>query len=129
MCVPVPNTVSFSNNLFQASSFVVLTNSSCLTTGSQVNITGNGNQFGLNMNNVMQLTVSPNSIDGRYRLATGSPAIGAGVGGVDCGAFGGSTPYRLSGIPAVPVITNMNATGAGNNTTPLNVIINVTGNQ
>ncbi len=44
------------------------------------------------------------SDDGRYQLAPGSPAIGAGVGGIDCGAFGGSTPYKLSGIAAIPNI-------------------------
>lgn len=38
--------------------------------------------------------------DGRFQLRTGSPAIGAGVGGVDCGAFGGGTPYVLSGMPS-----------------------------
>jgi len=40
--------------------------------------------------------------DGAYALASGSPAIGAGtLNGVtvDCGIFGGSAPYVLSGMP------------------------------
>ncbi len=42
--------------------------------------------------------------DGRYSLAGGSPAIGAGENGSTCGAFGGSSRYILSGIPPVPLI-------------------------
>ena len=44
------------------------------------------------------------STDGRYRLASGSPATGAGENGVDCGAYGAATPYKLSGLPPVPRI-------------------------
>lgn len=63
-----------------------------------------------NINNigVVQLFINTGSSDGMYRLATGSPAIGAGepINGVtpDCGAFGTSDPYRLSGIPPIPTI-------------------------
>ncbi len=44
------------------------------------------------------------SEDERLKLKTGSPALGAGVSGVDCGAFGGVAPYVLSGIPPFPHI-------------------------
>ncbi len=37
-------------------------------------------------------------------LIEGSPAIGYGEGGVDCGAYGGLNPYILSGMPPVPHI-------------------------
>jgi hypothetical protein len=46
-------------------------------------------------------------IDNGYVLATGSPAIGAGVNGGDCGVFSfdtGGFPYVLSGMPAIPSI-------------------------
>ena len=39
------------------------------------------------------------SDDAKWKLKAGSPAIGAGVSGVDCGVFGGVTPYVLSGVP------------------------------
>ena len=42
------------------------------------------------------------SSDGRFLLKSGSPAAGAGVGGVDCGPIGAG--YRLSGIPNIPNI-------------------------
>ncbi|MFT3980738.1 MAG: hypothetical protein QM687_09740 [Ferruginibacter sp.] len=50
-----------------------------------------------------------NSLDGQWRLKAGAPAIAAGltVGSVvspDCGAFGATDPYRLSGIPNIPTI-------------------------
>jgi len=48
------------------------------------------------------------STDGKWQLKTGSPAIGAGEGGIDCGAFGGPQPYILSGLPAGPVIYELN---------------------
>ena len=44
-------------------------------------------------------------IDNGYILKAGSPAIAAGIGGVDCGAFGTNDPYVLSGIPPIPSIT------------------------
>jgi len=46
-------------------------------------------------------------IDNGYILAAGSPAIGAGVNGGDCGVFSfdtGGFPYVLSGMPAIPSI-------------------------
>ena len=48
------------------------------------------------------------SFDGRYQLQPGSPAAGAGEGGVDCGVFAGSLPYKLSGIPDIPLIYELN---------------------
>ena len=53
-----------------------------------------------------------NSTDGQYRLKAGSPAIGAGltIGTVvspDCGAFGATDPYKLSGIPNIPTIYSL----------------------
>ncbi|MBL7862722.1 MAG: hypothetical protein JNJ65_16265 [Cyclobacteriaceae bacterium] len=39
-----------------------------------------------------------NTTDTQYRLKIGSPAIGAGIGGIDCGMYGGATPYKPSGI-------------------------------
>lgn len=63
--------------------------------------TENGNQSNVVMNDVFLFV---GTTDGQYQLATGSPAIGAGVNGVDCGVFGGDTPYVLAGIPDYPAI-------------------------
>ena len=53
-----------------------------------------------------------------YHLGVGSPAIGAGIGGVDLGIYGGDTPFfegtsedgrnRYFPMPAIPVILDMN---------------------
>ena len=66
----------------------------------------NGNKYSITMTTVF---VDLNgtlgySQDERYKLKASSPAIGAGVSGVDCGAFGGVTPYVLSGLPPFPRI-------------------------
>ncbi len=48
--------------------------------------------------------------DARYILALNSPAKNSGSptsANYDCGAFGGSEPYVLSGLPAVPTIYEM----------------------
>lgn len=46
------------------------------------------------------------AFDEQYQLAEGSPAIGAGYQGVDAGAFGGDTPYQISGGgPPFPRVT------------------------
>lgn len=49
------------------------------------------------------------TVDGRYQLLSTSPAKGAGTGGVDCGAFGGSEPYILQGIPIGPNVLSVTA--------------------
>jgi hypothetical protein len=48
------------------------------------------------------------STDGRWLLKAGSPAIAAGEGGADCGAYGGPNPYILSGLPVGPTIYELN---------------------
>ncbi len=70
-----------------------------------------GNLQNINMTNVFEdfANTSPTfSTDSRFQLKTGSPAIGAGFGGVNMGAFGGSFPYVISGIPNVPAIFKLN---------------------
>lgn len=52
-----------------------------------------------------------NSTDGQYQLADGSPAAGAGQSGIDIGPFGGSDPYRLSGLPDLPNIYELTTGG------------------
>lgn len=63
--------------------------------------TSNGNQSNVDMNTVF---VGAGSTDGRWMLKNGSPAIGAGIDGRDCGPFGGIAPYVLSGLPPIPAI-------------------------
>lgn len=64
--------------------------------------TENGNQSNVVMNSSVFLLSG--ATDEKYQLAVESPAIGAGVDGVDCGAFGGDTPYVLAGVPDYPTI-------------------------
>lgn len=54
------------------------------------------------------------NIDNQYQLTANSIAIGAGLNGEDCGSFGGTNPYYLSGMPSeVPSIYDLSTTGAG----------------
>jgi hypothetical protein len=89
---------------------------------------GNGNVNGIILANTF-LGWTGYTEDSQWKLKTGSPAIGVGVGGVDCGMYGGATPYVLSGVPAHPTINFMNSTGVGNSTTPLNVTISTKSNN
>ncbi len=63
--------------------------------------TANGNQQYVDMDGVFE---GSGSTDGQWQLKVGSPAIGAGTGGQDCGMFAGPYAYILSGIPAIPSI-------------------------
>lgn len=62
----------------------------------------NGNQQNVDMTTVFEDYTT--YIDNGYLLKTGSPAIGAGMLGVDCGVFGTNDPYVLSGMPPIPAI-------------------------
>lgn len=62
------------------------------------------------------------TLDERFALKEGSPAIGAGTNGVDCGVYGGVYPYVLSGLPKfVPYISESNIP-----TTPTDGKLNIT---
>ena len=96
-----------SNNIFYGSS---CTFTNCLLSNNVCSATqvpaGNGNQQNVNMNDVFvcNSNCTGYSADARFQLKAGSPAIGAGSNGEDCGIFGGSDPYVLSGVPPIPAI-------------------------
>jgi len=87
----------------------------------------NGNQYNVDMTTVFedfdgQLGMST---DGKWALKAGSPALGAGAGGVDCGVFGGAVPYILSGIPNLPHIYEASVQAASSSQAGLEVTIKV----
>lgn len=110
------------------------------------NFSGSGNTIGHNISRV-NLGVSANSTnkanvnmsevfvdfagnqgysaDGRWQLKPGGPASGAGENGTDCGMFGGSAPYVLSGLPPVPRIYEAIVPTSGSSVSGLPVIIKV----
>ncbi|GAA4020008.1 hypothetical protein GCM10022408_37660 [Hymenobacter fastidiosus] len=100
------------------------------TSGTGNNFTPRSNAFSNNISgnaafgtaNGNQQNIAPSAIfvggtastDGAFQLRTGSPAIGTGESGVDVGAFGGTIPYRIAGIPNVPSIYQFNQSVSGN---------------
>ncbi|MBN3036506.1 MAG: hypothetical protein JW861_13045 [Bacteroidales bacterium] len=88
---------------------------------------GNGNQQ--NINPVLVFVDYLSDIDNGYMLLPNSPASGTGMNGVDCGIFGGNTPYALSGIPAVPSIFEINYTGVGSASVPIQVNLKAKSNK
>ena len=70
--------------------------------------TATSNQISVNMANVY-VGGTTGSLDSRTALKAASPALAAGltIGSVvtpDCGAYGATDPYKLSGIPNIPSI-------------------------
>lgn len=118
----------------QATSDPANTNSNSISNNLSVSSnglpSGNGNVNGASLNTIF-LTASPNvnTSDNDFQLAVNSPAIGIGTSGSNVGAFGGSSPYILSGLPPYPIITNFTISGVGNSTTPLQVSVTVRGNN
>lgn len=88
---------------------------------------GNGNQQGVSMASMWDL--SQTSTDGAFILDAGSPAIGAGISGEDCGMFGGLDPYVLSGLPPIPSIFFFSAPSSGSAATGLPITIKVKSNN
>lgn len=91
--------------------------------------TNNGNQANVNISDIFVGSTVESSPDARYILKEGSPAIGAGVNGEDCGMFGGNDPYVISGIPNIPMIQIFEAPDAANQTEGLPVRIKVKSNK
>lgn len=87
-----------------------------------------GTQFGTDNDNLVNVVmanvfVGSGTTDDQWQLAVGSAAIGAGINGEDCGMFGGTTPYILSGIIDIPSIYLFSTTGPGTTEGGLNVRI------
>ena len=92
----------------------------------------NGNQYKINMSNVFTAYNDYSagiSTDGKWQLKAGSPAIGAGSSGVDCGVFGGAKPYVLSGLPDLPHIYEATIPATANSGDGLSVTIKVKSGQ
>jgi hypothetical protein len=108
------NSFSFKNNIFINSTDEVKFFNSIVNNNISISNqfgTDNGNQANVAKENIFiggTVTYS----DTKWQLKEGSPAIGAGEEGVDCGIFGGNTPYVLSGIPNIPTINYLNITNS-----------------
>jgi hypothetical protein len=110
--VSVNNTI-FRNNILVCTNLTPLFTSSNSTIENNIGAStqfdaSNGNQQNVDMTTVFMYT---GSSDGKYRLKPGSPAIAAGVGGTDCGVFGGNYPYVLSGMVSGPSVWYLNMNG------------------
>ncbi len=73
---------------------------------------GGGNVNSVSMASVF---VNPNgAVDTAFRLQTvvANPAQGAGVAGVDCGAYGGTSPFKPGLQAAIPAIYKLSAPAA-----------------
>ena len=91
------------------------------------NISTNGT-FGSGSNNFSASfeQLYPNGVSAdNYKLPQNSIAKGKGLGGVDCGPFGGDDPYCLSGLNYIPTIAklSMPIKANGNNGLPVKVIV------
>ena len=115
------NAGSFQNNIITNPAVTTIINFST-GTGVSYNVSASANnQFGTNDNNIVVADMATlfasatnNSTDGKYTLRPGSPASNNGSDGTDRGAFGGLSPanrYTLSGLPAIPVIYEINTSG------------------
>ncbi|MEK6479391.1 NosD domain-containing protein [Catalinimonas sp. 4WD22] len=87
-----------------------------------------GNTLSSNIFGAVQANIFVNpapSIDNEFKLASDSPAIGQGINGENLGAFGGVTPYKLSGLPPIPAIYDLDAASVGTPNEGLRVVIKV----
>ena len=93
---------------------------------------GGGNTFGsgnLTRTWAQVAFLSSPSSDGSYQLGASSVAIGAGNSGVDCGAFGGDYPYKLSGIAPIPNIYALSIAPIAAGASSISVTVTAKGNN
>lgn len=129
------NNSTLTNNVMIAGSYTGTGNlvSNNLANASQFG-TENNNKANIDMGTVFLGAGTDISYDGQWKLASGSPAIGAGYGStaqnpVDAGIYSGHTPYVLSGMPAVPSIYYFENKPVGSNSDPITVTIKVKSNN
>jgi len=138
------NIISCKNNIFLENSFTFKSsefrNNIMVNENPSINIISSFIEYNIGTNNVFSgnnninvssindLFVQGDSPDAQYQLSTNSQAIGAGYLGVDCGIFGGDEPYIISGLPPIPIITELEVDDAASIQTGLNVKIKVKSN-
>lgn len=137
------NFISVKNNIFLGTSYTFnayhFRNNIVISGQASMNINsiyienniGTNNVFGegnLNVTDINALFVGGESPDAKYQLSANSQAKGAGFEGEDCGIFGGDYPYVISGLPPLPIITELNVDDAASVETGLNVKIKVRSN-
>lgn len=93
----------------------------------------NNSLFGSENNNqtnvpISEIFIVSNSQDGKYQIKEGGAADGKGRDGVDIGPFGGAKPYKLSGLPDIPVIYQLSTGGVANSAGKLPITIKVKAN-
>ena len=91
-----------------------------------------GTQFCTQNNNLSNINaasifIGSGTTDGKWQLAVGSPAIGAGVGGVDAGMYGGPSAFVPSGLPSIPVIEFLSVPTTGSQSSGLKIHIKARG--
>ncbi len=69
------------------------------------------------------------SNDGMWVLKAGSPAKGTGQSGTDMGIYGGTNPYKLSGIPRIPAIYKLTAPSSTTSGNPYTITLSVRSNN
>ena len=119
---------NLSNNIMYAGFYNGTNNlsSNNIANGTQFG-TANGNQSNVSMSSVFLLSGAG---DDQWKLGAGSLAIGAGYGStaqnpVDCGMYGGNTPYVIAGQANMPAIYSFENQPIGSNTDPIKAKINV----
>ncbi|MDN3671133.1 hypothetical protein QWY93_17610 [Echinicola jeungdonensis] len=71
----------------------------------------NGNQSNVTAQDIFIL--GETTSDSQYMVREGGPADGTGKDGEDLGPFGGVKPYKLSGVPDLPVVYDFSTSGFG----------------
>lgn len=114
------------NNIFLTAGTAI---GETLNSTIQNNVFVSASQTGADATNVFGATAASlfvgltgNTTDTQWKLKAGSPAIGAGVGGTDCGMYAGLTPYKISGVATgQPTISNFTTPGTVSANGTLNV--------
>ncbi len=103
----IKNNIFISNIVYNGTGNTVMNN----IFGNNSTGAGNGidNVTGQDMSEVFvgYPDITGYNTENRFTLKADSPAIGAGENGVDCGIYGGDTPYIPSGIPSGPHIYSL----------------------
>lgn len=123
------NVINYANN-FNFTGGTVVKNNFFSNAGQPLPGGAVNNQVGIAASSIFTLT---GSTDARFLLKAGSPAVAAGVTissyTPDCGAYGATDPYKLSGIPNIPSIYLLTVPSSINQGSNMPVTISSTNNN
>jgi hypothetical protein len=113
------------SNHYTGTTTTIFNNNIYIYTGTPKAVSAHNLQFNQNITDVFANPITWEAFDNYHLKHPTSPAIGAGLGGTDCGIYGGDKPFKEGAVPFNPHIRQIDIPTTTNQNGNLNINLRV----